>query len=50
MATGAAAEEEEDDEEDDEDEEDGVGFLPESKGWEGNLGGSRGCLTGGGSC
>lgn len=53
--TATAAEEEEDedeeDEEEDEDEEEGVGFLPDSvKGALRNLGGSRACLSGGGSC
>ena len=49
LATGTAAEEEE--EEEDDEEEDGVGLLVESvEGAVRNVGGSRACLGGGGSC
>lgn len=42
---------EEDEEEEEEEEEDEVGFLPDSvEGVVRNLGGSRACLGGGGSC
>lgn len=52
LATDIAAEDEEEEEEEDEDEEEeGVGLLPDSvEVAVRNLGGSRACLVGGGSC
>lgn len=51
LATATAAEEEEEEEEDEDEEEEGVGLLPDSvEGAVRNLGGSRACLSGGGSC
>lgn len=50
-ATGAEEEEDEVEEEEDEEEEEGVGLLPDSvEGAVRDLGGSRACLGGAGSC